>query len=346
MSVVDSQGRLFGKVNLVDAAAIGFVLFLIPVGYATYLLFRPSRPHIDSVTRVEITREERRVGGGALVVAKLKVRGSGLNPLLRARIGDAEALGFVFENPNSADVLVGATPAGRHDLVLYDGVQEVARAAGAFEVQSNAAPWVRAYGWLTNLSPEEAPALKAGLASDHNAPGAFTIVAIGEQRPAWSRIAKGTLAVDLPVAGKVERPVEILVRCDWPASGPCTISGELLTQEPPISVTLPGGLAFQIEEVAPPSAPTRVTARVQFTGPLPAMKAGQREAIVGSHAAEIVAVDGGANPVATLRMGADASREGWRYRGRLLSPGAPFVIRTDRYVAGGTVVSVTPEPQP
>jgi hypothetical protein len=339
MSLVDAEGRLFGRVNLVDAAVVGFVLFLIPVGYATYLLFRPSRPVIDSVTRVEITREERRVGGGALVAAKLKVRGSGFNPLLRARIGGVEALGFVFENPNSADVIVGAMPAGRHDLVLYDGVQEVARAPESVEIVATEAPRVRAFGWLTNLSAEEAAALKPGYASPPHVPSAFEIVSIDEARPARARIAKGSVAVDFPVAGKLERAAELLVRCDWPASGDCSIGGQLLTEPHPITVTLPGGLQFQLDEIAPPSSPVRVTARVQFTGPLPAIAPGDRDALVGSRAAEVVSTNGAANPIVTLRLGADESREGWRYRGQLLAPGAPFALRTNRYVAGGTVLS-------
>ena len=345
MSLVDSEGRLFGRVNLVDAAAVLFALFLIPIGYATYLLFRPSKPAIESVTRVEITNEERRVGGGSLVTAKLKVKGVGFNPLLRARIGEAEAIGFVFENPNSADVLVGPVAAGRHDLVLFDGVQEVARARGAVEIHATDAPRVRAYGWLTNLAPDGAAALKAGFASDPQAPGAFEIVAIGETRPASMRIAKGAVAVDLPVAGKIERAAELLVRCDWPGTGACTIGGERLSQEQPISVMLPGGVAFQLEEIAPPSEPTQVTARVQFSGPLPAMKAGDRDSMLFSRAAEIISTNGGPSPIVTLRIGADESREGWRYRGRLLSPGTPFTFQAGGYVAGGTVLSVVAESQ-
>jgi hypothetical protein len=114
------------RFTLFDAAIAGFVVVLIPVAYGTYLLFRAPKPVIASVTRVEIAKEERRIGGPGLV-AKMKVQGSGLRPLLRATIDDRPAIGFVFETPNSADLLVGALPAGTHDLVLYDGVQEVAR---------------------------------------------------------------------------------------------------------------------------------------------------------------------------------------------------------------------------
>ncbi|HVZ22639.1 MAG TPA: hypothetical protein VG871_16310 [Vicinamibacterales bacterium] len=122
------------RVNLFDAAVAVFVLVLIPIAYGTYLLFRTPHPVISSVTRVEITKEERRVAGPNLV-AKLKVRGSGLRPMLRASIDDLPAVGFVFETPNSADLLVGSVPAGPHDLVLYDGVQEVARAPKAVTIQ-------------------------------------------------------------------------------------------------------------------------------------------------------------------------------------------------------------------
>ena len=115
------------RLNLFDAAVAGFVIVAIPIAYGTYRLFRTPRPLVTSVTRVEITKEERRVAGPGLV-AKIKVKGSGLRPMLRASIDDMPAIGLVFENPNSADLLVGAIPPGSHDLVLYDGAQEVARA--------------------------------------------------------------------------------------------------------------------------------------------------------------------------------------------------------------------------
>jgi hypothetical protein len=114
------------RFTLFDAAIAGFVLVLLPVAYGTYLLFRAPRPTMASVHRVEITKEERRIGGPGLV-AKMKIQGSGFRPLLRATVDDLPAIGFVFESPNSADLLLGAVPPGAHDLVLYDGVQEVAR---------------------------------------------------------------------------------------------------------------------------------------------------------------------------------------------------------------------------
>ncbi len=100
--------------------------------------------------------------------------------MLRASIDDTPAIGFVFENPNSADLLVGPTPPGAHDLVLYDGAQEVARARKAVVIEPASLPRtvmvrVRFHG------PDEVIALaKIG---DRDAPfdnGAATIVELAK----------------------------------------------------------------------------------------------------------------------------------------------------------------------
>ena len=57
--------------------------------------------------------------------------------MLRAYIGDAPALAFVYQNPNSADALAGPLPPGAHDLILMDGVQEVARAWGVVKIEES-----------------------------------------------------------------------------------------------------------------------------------------------------------------------------------------------------------------
>lgn len=336
MTLIDRDGRLFGRFNLIDAAVAAFVVLLLPIGYATFLLFRPSRPAIDTVTQVEVTSEERRVSGAGLVIAKLKVKGSGFNPMLRAAIDDIDAVGLVFENPNSVDVIVGVVPPGKHDLVLYDGVQEVARARGAVEVQATEGPAVRAYGWLTGLEPQYAETLKPGFATDPAVPGAFRIIAIGPVRPARVRVTLGAANADLTLPGKSERAAEIVVRCDWPSGLICTINGQRLTQPSPIVVSLPGGLRFEIDEIAPPEEPTRAVTRIRVPSS-EGMKVGDRDATVGARAAEITAIAG--NTV-TLALGVDESREGWRYRGGLVTSGGSFTLRTNAYTISGTVNDV------
>lgn len=338
MKLIDQNGRVFGRFNLIDAAVAAFVVVLLPIGYATFLLFRPARPVIDSVTRVEVTREERRVVSGSYLSAKLKVKGSGFNPLLRARIGPVEAMGFVFESPNSADVLVGLVPEGTHDLVLYDGVQEVARANNAIEIQAQGGPWVRAFGWITRLEKSQAETLMAGFASDPKAPGAFKVVAIGPARPARARLIIGMQAADLPLPDLLERPAEMLLRCDWPSTVTCAIGGEPLIHTPPQPITLPGGFLFEIEEIAPPDDAKPAIAHLRLQSVPAGMAAGDRDAISSSSAAEITAING---TTVTLKLGVHDSREGWRYRGYLLTPGAELTLRTDKYAVIGTVIDVS-----
>ena len=170
------------RVNLFDAAVIGFVIVLIPIAYGTFLLFRTPHPVITSVKRVDITKEERRVGGPNLV-AKLKIQGSGLRPMLRASIDDAPAIGFVFETPNSADLLVGTVPPGSHDLVLYDGAQEVARLPKAVRLQAPIVSRLRLVGAIVGIAKSTADALQAGASYPSPGPTAATIMQLGRARP-------------------------------------------------------------------------------------------------------------------------------------------------------------------
>src|SRR6185295_7637450 len=120
-SLVDRDGRVFGRLNLGDALSSEFLLGLVPVAYGSLLLFRPARPRIQSVEPTEVNKEERRIANGLVIRLKLKVRGENLTPMLHAFIDETPAIGFTFESPRSADVIVGDVPMGTHDLILYDG---------------------------------------------------------------------------------------------------------------------------------------------------------------------------------------------------------------------------------
>ena len=226
MNMIDNRGRLFGRVNLVDAAAAVFILGLIPLAYGTYLLFQPATPRIDSVSRSEISKEERRVGS-SLLRTKLKVKGTGFNPLLRARIDDTPALGFVFENPNSADVMIGPMAPGAHDLVLFDGVQEVARAVGAVTIDEDRKAFIRAVGWLTPMDPAVAQTIKVGFGAPAASP-VFEVVAVGPIKGGRTRVSLAGSLADLPLDGRVEREVVLNLRCDPPGDyvNPCNTNGK------------------------------------------------------------------------------------------------------------------------
>ena len=342
MTVIDRDGRLFGRFNLIDAAIVAFVVLLLPIGYATFLLFRPSRPVIESVTQVPVTDEERRVSGAGLVLSKLKVKGSGFNPLLRAKVGETPAMGFVFETPNSADVIVGVLPPGKHDLVLMDGVQEVARARDAVQIRAVEGPSIRAFGWLTGLPPSTASSMEPGYASDPKAPGAFRIIAAGPVRPAKTRISLGPHVVDLTRPGEMERAAELVVQCDWPSARTCAVNGESLADPAPaLAITLAGGIRFEIDAIDSADEATAAVAVLRLDRSLPGVSVGDRDASVSASAAEITAVAGGA---VTLKLGVRQSREGWTYRGQLVMPGGTFTLRTNAYVLTGTIEQLRTTP--
>ncbi len=363
MTIVDDRGRLFGRMNLVDLATAGFVLFLIPVAFATFLLFRTPKPEITSVTQVPITREERRVVVGGYLSAKLKVRGSGLRPMLRATVDAAPTLGFVFETPNSADVLVGSIPSGVHDLVLWDGVQEVARAQKSVVIRPIPPSRVRVVGTLLDMDRPTAESLRAGAGYPNVESALVEIAALGSIQPAHRRIvdpASGG-SIDVIVADYWERAVVVLLRCDEESGeGDCAVSGTSLTTGPRISygapeavtytraLTLPWStpLRMMADEILPATPPLPVSVRVRLTGApdvLALVAPRDRNVLLDDRAAIVTATEArqGEAMTVTFRLGADRSREGWRYRGRLLIPGAPFSFVTERYITGGSVLAVT-----
>lgn len=346
MTIVDEHGRLFGRVNLVDAAALMLALVLVPLAYGTYLVFQPSAPRIDSVSPSIISREERRIAVGGRLTAKFKVRGTGFTPLLRARIGDTEALGFVFENPNSADLLVGPVPPGSHDLILLDGIQEVARAAGAISVQPEASTFVRAVGWLINLDADLLKSLRPGLAFPESEP-AFEILALGPVRPARSSVRLAGSTIDRPVAGLEEREAVLTLRCDPASDNPCTMGERPENLQPPVLMSLPGpsrAFQFAIEELLPPTSAEKaaIVIRLPAGAPVATVRVGDRDGLLDERAAVVTSVNRAAGAtVVGLQLGVDDSRDGWRYRKQRIKAGAPFMLATERYEVLGTIEMVT-----
>jgi hypothetical protein len=349
MSVMDDRGRVLGRINVVDLAALIVLLAILPLAYGASLLFQPSHAQITEVGQVDITNAERRiVAGGSLLSAKLKIKGTGFNPMLRAYIDDTAALAFVYENPNSADVLVGPLTPGKHDLILMDGVQEVARARGAVTIEYPSGRVLRAVGWLTNLDKSTADALKVGSTFP---PGVASheVAAIGPARPARSRIRFGEADADYPIANRFERAAVVVIQCD-PIGGefrtgqePCNIGGQPVLGNPPVTVALVGPgttIAFAVDEVFPATPPRRAKVQVR-TDNTAAVAVGDRDDLLDDRAAVVSSKDGA---VVTLDAGLDDSREGWRYRGSIVKIGSRFRWATDRYESGGSVVPVTLSP--
>jgi hypothetical protein len=96
--LIDDRGRVFGKVNLIDAAVGLTVFMLIPLGYGSFVLFRTPQPRIVSVEPSIVVEGEE---------SELTLQGEHLRPFLRATIGLQPAT-FLFAGPEVSAVQLPA----------------------------------------------------------------------------------------------------------------------------------------------------------------------------------------------------------------------------------------------
>ena len=125
MPLIDERGRVFGKMNLIDALAVVLLLLSIPLAYGAFLLFRVPAPKIISVQPARILEHQ---------TATLQITGEDLRPFLRARVGVTESAGFLVQSPTLAEIKVPALPEGTYDVALFDQAQELVRKPGALTV--------------------------------------------------------------------------------------------------------------------------------------------------------------------------------------------------------------------
>jgi hypothetical protein len=380
MNLIDPQGRLFGRVNLVDAAIGAFVALLIPLGIAAVLLFRPPSPVITNVEPAPLTMTEDRAAQGSVLGGKVKVRGTGLRPVLRAEIGGRQALAFIFEDPTAADVLFGDdVPPGTHDIVLYDGVQEVARAHRAVTIPEpllSGGTSVRLVGTFLAMPEGAAHDLRVGGQFPAGAPPAVEILALGDLEPARYSVDGQS---EIVVAERWQRSAMVSARCDVPPFAPreCRADRVLLGAGQVFSIPgTAGSLRLLIDQVLPDSDPVAAELRVRFVAypsVLDLVQIGdadrahwsidQRNAVIaslgarrtamgsvslgvfqegGSVSGEVQTVDQMGVVDAVVRLGLDATERGWRYRTDSVRVGAPITFSTRAYTVRGIVLSITP----
>lgn len=151
MTVIDERGRLFGRVNLIDAFAVLFVLVLIPVAYAAYVIFRVPPPTLSAVEPTVFEETSKPL---------VRIRGGNLLPYLSAYVAPAgEPLprylsnreqteaNFLIESPTTAVLQLPPLPPGAYDLYLYNESKELAKLPNALTVEPRVKP--------TKLTAEE-----------------------------------------------------------------------------------------------------------------------------------------------------------------------------------------------
>lgn len=256
MPLVDERGRLFGKVNLIDAGAVFLVLILVPLGYGAYALFRAPLPTITAL------RPTTMVAGKDL---RVEVEGTNLRPFMRATIGPLGAKAFLIQSPLHAEVKLPELAPGTYDFALYDESQELVRRVGALTVTAPAIPpvppapsfLVQARGLFTGLTASEARALKVGLtfSADGGTPLAL-VLALQPPEPAVQRIRMGPdTVIANPIPAKLQVPAILDVRCA-PAPDGCHVGGAIADRNATLLLPQRGTTTgFQVEEVRPAGSP-------------------------------------------------------------------------------------------
>lgn len=369
MPLIDERGRIFGRLNLVDAAVAAMVLVLLPAGYGAYLLFKEPAPKLSAVLPDTLRQAPN---------LQVEIRGVNFRPYMRVSFNGLQGRTFLFANPKTAVVELPDMPPGKYDVVLYDYMQEVSRLPGAFTLQPPPEPptiELELTGVLTSMTANEI----SGLAPGHMFPesgGAAEVLWVGEPRSEVLRIKTGDKAMlTVPVDGPLEVPVRLRSRCfiatASDGSTRCTVGGIPLA--PDANVQYPGlgrALNFRVSEVHYAGRSKTATATVRFVmSPETRAKLrvsdqdlGARAFPAGTMAKILSLADRGdatsAMPrddrvrqaIPTNRLVAveaivaipvEDTPIGWTYKSVPVKVGAPFSFETDAYLVSGGIIDVS-----
>jgi hypothetical protein len=307
VALIDDRGRLFGRVNLIDALVGVVVLGLIPLAYGAIVLFGVPVPKVTSITPARVT------AGQAVTV---EVIGADLRPFLTATFGTVPARGFLVQSPTRAEVHLPDLPPGTYDLVLWDVSKKIltvpavlavvppAVAAANPVVAANAEVQVR--GAFVGPTADQARALTPGAALDAQAgaPPLAIVVAVRAPVPMLERVKVGPDAFfTMPSpAGIVRVAAVVRLRCAL-SNGECKARGTLVEQGATLQLSGPAGvgpMSFAVDDVRPADSP------ISFPPTSPAIAVIQVRFVVGL---ELLAVmKPGDRDVAGQGVVADADR--------------------------------------
>ena len=348
MAIVDQQGRLFGRFNVVDVVVAVFVLGLIPLLYGAAVLFRVPPPTLSAIEPASM-----QAGPGGRVT----IKGENLRPYMRVSFGTTQGINFLFKSITEAEVDLNQMPPGVYDVVLYDVAQEQSRLPNGFTILPALPPTrVTLVGVFGNLDAARAKLLKVG----EVVAGVGTIRAIGEPIPAQLRVGSNGLVVQIPIEQAVMLPAEVESSCEMPTqtSFPYCVANNTSLQ--PTVVLMGqhaiGKLPFQIDQLRGPGSleTVEVVARVTAaTGVIAAIRTGDVDhgTFANPLASGAAVIDVRSRPFnadllqadVTMRVQVERGSNGWVYSSQPLRAGGEFAFRTARYQVTGATLSIRPE---
>ena len=348
MTLIDQNGRLFGRVNLIDAVVLALVGVLIPIAYASYLLFRTPPATLTGVEPEELVMGPN---------PRVRVNGTNLRPFMRVSFNDEQGRTFLIGSTTSAEVDLPQLEPGTYDVVLYDYAQELSRLPKALTIVAPApAPTAKLVvsGSFIGLTEVQAAHIKAGAPLEPTMVDPPEILAAGASAPATARVRSGATVVPITLHGQFKVPAVLRLTC-WLETNPdgsvrCVTSGRqqlaTVTRDAIFTLPTPHGdtINFQVDEVFPADAPQFSVVRVQAAQAqvVENVRSGDRDSAGPLYDnAWVGTVDSVDGSHVTLRLPVQRVAEAWHYREQPLKIGRGLRFETPTYVLDGIITAFT-----
>ena len=347
MAIVDGQGRLFGRLNLLDAVLLVLLIGLLPLGYAAYALFREQPPRIVSISpeRAQQSNELR-----------LVLKGENFRPYMRVSAGIQQAREFIFRSTTEIEAPFDRLPSGTHDIVLYDQAQERFRLPKALTIAESPLPTTEivAVGAFGNLDLAGASKITAGLALSDGA----EVITVGKPAPDVTQVFASPGLVGVPTPNALRLPAVVRFRCHvrtQQGRPNCSVGDATISPSALFTIDTPlGKTPFQVEQVRSPQPLEAVPIRVRLTSHpsvLSLIKPGDVDLGRTTNELAVIATVGSVGPVRRL---SDREAEiditllaqlqrvdgGWLHNSAPLRAGSSIELHTNRYQAGGFVIEM------
>lgn len=347
MAIVDARGRLFGRLNLLDAVVLLLIAGLVPIGFAAFVLFRERPARIVSVAPTQVDQADE---------VRITLTGENLRPYMRVSAGVHQASGYTFKSTTEAEVPFLNLPPGEHDIILYDYAQERFRVPKGLTVRPSplAATYMIAVGLFGNLDAAMAAKVTAGMSLE----GLGEVIRTGPPGPDRTTVFAGSARVGVRVPDAVGVPAALRLRCDISVSqgrADCKVRDVPLSPTALLFMPTPvGTVPFLVDQIRSVEPLREIEVRVRFSGHpavLSLIEPGHadRGGTANDLAAGAVVIrveplrrlsDTTAEREAVVRAELQQAGQGWLYDSAPLRAGDAFALRTPRYVVHGTVTQL------
>ncbi|HZR22169.1 MAG TPA: hypothetical protein VFA59_01200 [Vicinamibacterales bacterium] len=280
MAFIDERGRVFGVMNVFDAAvSVGVVVTLALAGVGYRLIAVPPPPRVVEVSPNTFTEAP---------TLRMAIKGENLMPYMHVyvqRTGEPTKMmhdsmhwvkmdsytpvngakaAFRLESPTLGEVeTLDELLPGTYDLIFRNETQIVGAAQSAFTVipapkidavSRYRETIVRIVGAFVGLNANEVPTLKAAEQIPTGATSPMgEVISIGSPRPDVAKVDVGSGTVDAPIVGRSSVSAELRLRCTL-ARGKCYSMDQPMVVGETIKLNVGGGVReFVIQKVTPES---------------------------------------------------------------------------------------------